>query len=58
MVPPTDTELLYHTLDLYVLVRTYSRHLQDESMLAKLTKDDVIIHKAEYHIEVSCKHGK
>ena len=43
MEPATDTELLYHTLDLDALVRKYSRHLQDESVLAKLTNDDVII---------------
>ena len=39
MEPAADTELLYHTLDLDALVRKYSRHLQDESMLAKLSKD-------------------
>ena len=57
MEPATDTELLYHTLDLDSLVRKYSRQLQDESMLAKLSKDDVIIQMAKYHIIVSCKHG-
>ena len=43
MEPARDTELLYHTLDLYVLVRKYARHLQDESLLVELNKDDVII---------------
>ena len=43
MEPTTDTELLYHTLDLDVPVRKYARHLQDASMLAELYKDDVII---------------
>ena len=42
MEPATDTELLYHTLPLDARVRKYFRHLQDESMLAKLTKEDVI----------------
>ena len=52
MEPATDTELLYHTLDLDALVRKYSRHLQDESMLVKLSKDDVIFQKDKYHISV------
>ena len=52
MEPATDTELLYHTLDLDALVRKYSRHLQDESMLAKLSECDVIIQKTKYHISV------
>ena len=43
MEPATDTELLYHTLDLHALDRKYARHLQDASMLAELNKDDVII---------------
>ena len=43
MEPATDTELLYHTLNLDALVRKYARYLQDTSMLAKLNKDDVII---------------
>ena len=43
MEPARDTELLYHTLDRHVLVRNYARHLQDESMLVELNKDDVII---------------
>ena len=43
MEPATDTELLYHTLDLDALVRKYASHLQDASMLAELDKDDVII---------------
>ena len=43
MEPTTDTELLYHTLDLDAPVRNYARHLQDTSMLAELYKDDVII---------------
>ena len=46
MEPATDTELLYHTIDLDALVRKYSRNLQDER------KDDVIIQKAKYHISV------
>ena len=52
MEPATDTELLYHTLDLDALVRKYSRQVQDESMLVKLGKDDVIIQKANFHISV------
>ena len=52
MEPATDTELLYHKLDLDALVRKYTRHLQDESMLAKLSKDDAIIQKVKYHISV------
>ena len=43
MEPTTDTELLYHTLDLDAPIRKYARHLQDASMLAELYKDDVII---------------
>ena len=43
MEPTTDTELLYHTLDLDAPVRKYACHLQDASMLADLYKDDVII---------------
>ena len=43
MEPATDTELLYHTLDLDALVRKYVLHLQYASMLAELNKDDVII---------------
>ena len=43
MEPTTDTELLYHTLDLDAPVRKYAQHLQDASMLAELYKDDVII---------------
>ena len=43
MEPATDTELLYHTLDLDGLVRKYARHLQDANMLAELNTDDVII---------------
>ena len=43
MEPTTDTELLYHTLDLDAPVRKYARHLQDASMLAELYKDNVII---------------
>ena len=30
-------------LDLDALIRNYARHLQDESMLAQLTKEDDII---------------
>ena len=52
MESATDTELLYHTLDLDALVRKYSRHLQDESILAKLSEYDVIIQKTKYHISV------
>ena len=52
MEPATNTELLYHALDLGALVRKYSRYLQDESMLAKLSKVVVIIQKAKYHISV------
>ena len=53
MEPATDTELVYHTLDLDARVRKYVRQdLQDESMLAKLSKDDVIIQKVNYHISV------
>ena len=52
MEPATDTQLLYHTLDLHALVRKYARHLQDENMPVKLNKDDVIIYKAKYHIGV------
>ena len=52
MEPATDTELLYHTLDLDALGGKYSRHLQDESMLAKLSKYYVIIQKSKYHISV------
>ena len=52
MGPATNTGLLHHTLDIDALVRKYSRHLQDESMLAKLSKDDVIIQKAKYHVSV------
>ena len=44
--------LLYHTLDLDALIKKYSRHLQDKSMLAKLSKDGVIIQKSKYHISV------
>ena len=47
MKPAADTELLYHTLDLDARVRKYARHLHNESMLAKLNKEDVI---AKYHI--------
>ena len=43
MQTATDTELS---------VRKYSRHLQAESMLAELSKDDVIIQKAKYHNSV------
>ena len=43
MEPTTDTELLYHTLDLDDPVSKYARHLQYASMLAELYKDDVII---------------
>ena len=50
MEPATETKLLYHTLDLDVLVRKYSQHLQNKSMLAKLSKGDVIIQKTKYHI--------
>ena len=52
MEPATDIELLYHKLDIDALVRQYSQHQQDESMLAKLSKDDVIIQNAKYHISV------
>ena len=52
MEPTTDTELLYHTLDIDAPVRKYARDLQDASMLAELYKDDVIIKKANYHIGV------
>ena len=46
MEPATDTK----HLDLDALVRNYSRHLLGESMLAKLSKEDVIIQKAKYPI--------
>ena len=42
MEPASDTELLNHMLDLDARVKKYARHLQDENMLAKLNKDDVI----------------
>ena len=50
MEPATDTELLHHTLDVDALVRIYARHLQDDSMLAKLNKEDVIVQEANNHI--------
>ena len=50
MQPATDTELLHHTLDVDALVRINARHLQDESMLAKLNKEDVIVQETNNHI--------
>ena len=50
MEPATNTDLLCHTLPLGVRVIKYVRHLQDESMLAKLNKEDVIAKEAKYHI--------